>query len=202
MDTSSLPSPWPQGATTLTYTGGCHCKKIQFEFEHPDIYSMTALECNCSICESRGCINVYTPVEKFRFTSGSHDEMTTYTFNSHLVQHRFCPTCGVSIGALVPSYTPQDKFKLTQGSEDEISQYTFASHIVQHRFCPTCGTAIGVLVPSYGYVGINARTVDGIDLERLQKNLTKVNGRELTLSTTEDGGELKPSVSWDNTGRQ
>nr|GAT50529.1 predicted protein [Mycena chlorophos] len=154
---SSLPIQWPEGAPTFNYQGGCHCKKIRFQFEHPEIYSMPALSCNCSMCASRGYIFVYTP---------------------------------------------QDKFKLTQGSEDEISQYTFASHIVQHRFCPTCGTAIGVLVPSYGYVGINARTVDGIDLERLQKNLTKVNGRELTLSTTEDGGELKPSVSWGNTGRQ
>ncbi|KAJ7069945.1 Mss4-like protein [Mycena amicta] len=126
----SLPIPWPEGAQTHVYTGGCHCKKIRFEFEHPEIYSMPVTECNCTICESRGCLNAFTWEDKFKLTSGSNDDMTTYKFGSKKAEH---------------------------------------------RFCSTCGTAIGALVRSVGCVVINTRTVDGIDLKRLQR--VEVNGR-------------------------
>nr|GAT50528.1 predicted protein [Mycena chlorophos] len=142
-----LPILWPEGGPTFTYKGGCHCKKICFEFEHPDIYSMPALECNCSICTSRGYIHVYTP---------------------------------------------QDKFKLTKGTDDDLTTYTFASHLVQHRFCATCGSGIGVAIPCQGFVSINARTLDGIELGRLQKILA--NGQNLTLSTPERWDEAMSSI--------
>lgn len=129
-ETKALPFPWPEDAEIKVYTGGCHCKKIRYEFEHPDMYSMPVMNCNCSICEDRGYLNVYTPEDKFRFTSGSEDEMTLYEF---------------------------------------------ASRSVGHRFCSTCGTSIGLAFPSQGFVVINTRTIDGIDLSRLQ--LQKVDGR-------------------------
>ncbi|KAJ7645506.1 Mss4-like protein [Mycena polygramma] len=122
-DTKSLPVPWPENAELKVYTGGCHCKKIRFEFEHPNIYTMPIVNCNCSICEDRGYLNVYTPEDKFKFTSGSADDLTLYAFNSRSVNHRFCSTCGTSIG---PAF------------------------------------------PSRGFVVINTRTIDDIDLKRLQ----------------------------------
>ncbi|KAJ7626745.1 Mss4-like protein [Mycena rosella] len=84
------------------YTGGCHCKAIRYEFAHPDIYSMPVLSCDCSICENRGALNVYTYDKDFRFTKGTANDLTTYTFGSGQVVHRFCPTCGTSIGPTVP----------------------------------------------------------------------------------------------------
>jgi hypothetical protein len=53
-----LPVPWAENAEVKQYTGGCHCKKVLFEFEHPDIYTMPAINCNCSICDDRGYLNV------------------------------------------------------------------------------------------------------------------------------------------------
>ncbi|KAJ6508981.1 glutathione-dependent formaldehyde-activating GFA [Mycena sanguinolenta] len=105
-DTKSLPIPWPENAELKVYTGGCHCKKIRYEFEHPDIYSMPVMNCNCSICEDRGYLNVtptaatrrYTPEDKFRLTSGLDDDMTKYEFGARNVGHRFCKVCGTSIG--------------------------------------------------------------------------------------------------------
>ncbi|KAJ6508958.1 Mss4-like protein, partial [Mycena sanguinolenta] len=100
-DTKSLPVPWAEDAEVKVHTGGCHCKKIRYEFEHPDIYAMPVVNCNCSICEDRGYLNVFTPEDKFRFTSGSEVDMTKYEFGSCNVGHRFCSTCGTSIGPTV-----------------------------------------------------------------------------------------------------
>ncbi|KAJ7857627.1 glutathione-dependent formaldehyde-activating GFA [Mycena olivaceomarginata] len=127
--TNSLPVPWPENAEVKTHTGGCHCKKVRYEFEHPDIYASVVVNCNCSICEDRGYLNVFTPEDKFRFTAG----------------------------------------------EQELTQYVFGSKNVSHRFCSTCGTSIGPLVSKDGFVVINTRTIDGVDLGRL--GLQKVEGR-------------------------
>ncbi|KAK7048228.1 GFA domain-containing protein [Favolaschia claudopus] len=131
-DPRSLPVPWPEDAEIKTYTGGCHCKKIRFELEHPDIYSLPVMNCNCSICEDRGYLNIYCP---------------------------------------------EDKFKLTSGSDDDLSKYSFASHSVSHRFCSSCGTSIGPPFPGRGMVVVNTRTIDGVDLSRLQ--LKQVDGRAI-----------------------
>ncbi|KAJ7787991.1 hypothetical protein B0H14DRAFT_2628745 [Mycena olivaceomarginata] len=94
--TNSLPVPWPENAEIKTHTGGCHCK--------------------------RGHLGAFTSEDKFRFTAG----------------------------------------------EQELTQYVFGSKIVSHRFCSTCGTSIGALVSQRGFVVINTRTIDGVDLGRLQ----------------------------------
>ncbi|KAJ7764449.1 Mss4-like protein, partial [Mycena olivaceomarginata] len=111
-----LPVPWPENAEIKIHTGGCHCKKVRYEFEHPDIYSFR-----------------YTPKTKFRFTSG----------------------------------------------EDGLTQYQFGHHIVSHRFCSTCGTSLGPVGapggPFDGLVVVNTRTIDGVDLDRLE--LKKHDGR-------------------------
>ncbi|KAJ7758554.1 Mss4-like protein [Mycena maculata] len=101
MSTPSLPIPWPENAEIKVYSGGCHCKKVRYEFEHPDIYTMPVINCNCSICEDRGYLNVFTHDNKFKFTAGA-DEVTTYKFGSNNVHHRFCRVCGTTIGPVVP----------------------------------------------------------------------------------------------------
>jgi hypothetical protein len=36
----------------------------------------------------------FVPREKLRLLT-SESEMSTYTFNKHVIKHRFCPTCGI-----------------------------------------------------------------------------------------------------------
>ncbi len=75
-----------------TYEGGCHCGLVKFEFEGP--HSLTALECNCSICKMSGFLHVIVTKEQLRLETDVHD-LNTYQFNTYSAQHIFCPKCGI-----------------------------------------------------------------------------------------------------------
>jgi hypothetical protein len=53
-----------------------------------------ALSCNCSMCQRKGSLLWFVPRDQLRVTKGE-DAMATYTFNKHVIQHRFCPVCGI-----------------------------------------------------------------------------------------------------------
>ena len=74
----------------MRYHGSCHCGKVKFEFEGE---FGPALTCNCSICSRKGSLLWFTPRDTFHLTG--ENELATYTFNKHVIQHRFCKTCGV-----------------------------------------------------------------------------------------------------------
>jgi hypothetical protein len=74
-----------------THTGSCHCGSIAFEVDG-EIDS--ALACNCSMCGRRGSLLWFVPRASLRLTT-PESAAATYTFNKHLIQHRFCPTCGI-----------------------------------------------------------------------------------------------------------
>ena len=74
-----------------TYTGSCHCGALAFEVEGA---IDSALSCNCSICSRKGSLLWFVPRGKLRPKS-SDNGASTYTFNKHVIKHRFCPTCGI-----------------------------------------------------------------------------------------------------------
>lgn len=86
-------------ARRICYRGSCHCGAVTFEVEAPAV--IDADRCNCSICTKSGYLHLIVPKSKFKLTSGE-DHLTTYTFNSHIAQHRFCKQCGVK-----PFYIPR-----------------------------------------------------------------------------------------------
>ncbi|KAJ2547566.1 hypothetical protein EV175_005168 [Coemansia sp. RSA 1933] len=51
-------------------------------------------ECNCSVCIMKGFQHLIVPKSRFTLLTGE-DNMTTYTFNTHIAKHFFCKTCGV-----------------------------------------------------------------------------------------------------------
>jgi len=69
----------------------CHCGNVALEFD-ADIQG--ALSCNCSICSKKGSILAFAPRGEFRLLSGESD-LADYLFNKHVINHRFCRTCGV-----------------------------------------------------------------------------------------------------------
>jgi hypothetical protein len=71
--------------------GGCHCGAVRFE---ADIDLGSTVACNCSYCSKRGSILTAVPMDRFRLTAGE-DRLSTYRFNRHQIDHRFCSTCGV-----------------------------------------------------------------------------------------------------------
>ena len=53
-----------------------------------------AMSCNCSHCRRKGFLLSFVPADQFALTAGE-DAVSIYTFNTHKLKHRFCPTCGV-----------------------------------------------------------------------------------------------------------
>jgi hypothetical protein len=77
----------------MIYQGSCHCGKLAFDVEGE---LSGALACNCSICARKGALMWFVPRDQLHLSSSSSDEdMGTYTFNKHVIQHRFCRTCGI-----------------------------------------------------------------------------------------------------------
>jgi len=74
------------------YKGSCHCGKVSFEVQAPEI--IECVKCNCTICEKKQNIHFIVPKSKFKLLSGE-DYLTTYTFCTHVAKHMFCRVCGV-----------------------------------------------------------------------------------------------------------
>lgn len=74
-----------------THVGSCHCGAVKFEV---DVDLDGLVECNCSHCYRKGFVLAFAPREAFRLVEGE-DATTSYGFNKHRIEHRFCKTCGV-----------------------------------------------------------------------------------------------------------
>jgi len=85
----------------MKHTGSCHCGRIKFEAEG-DIASV--MSCNCSICQRRGSLLWFVPLSALHLLTPEEDS-SVYTFHKHVIQHRFCPHCGIHAygEALAPS---------------------------------------------------------------------------------------------------
>ncbi|HZX79826.1 MAG TPA: GFA family protein [Lysobacter sp.] len=72
-------------------SGSCHCGAVRFTV---DGEIDRAIECNCSHCSRKGFLLWFVPRTALRIESGA-DGLTAYTFNKHVIEHLFCPVCGV-----------------------------------------------------------------------------------------------------------
>jgi hypothetical protein len=75
----------------MLHKGSCHCGSVAFEVEG-EIES--ALACNCSICSRKGSLLWFVPYDTLRLKS-PENAASTYTFNKHVIKHRFCARCGI-----------------------------------------------------------------------------------------------------------
>lgn len=75
----------------MLYKGSCHCGTIAFEVEG-DLGGV--LSCNCSICQRKGSLLWFVPRDQLRLLT-PEENARDYTFNRHMIHHRFCPTCGI-----------------------------------------------------------------------------------------------------------
>lgn len=71
-------------------SGSCHCGKVVFEVEGEPA---EAMECNCSHCSRKGFLLWFVPRDRLR-TWTPVDALSSYRFNRHVIDHRFCPDCG------------------------------------------------------------------------------------------------------------
>jgi hypothetical protein len=77
----------------MHYKGSCHCGQVAFNVEG-EIDS--GLACNCSICARRASLLWFVPRARLVMRT-PEDAAATYTFNHHVIQHRFCPKCGIHV---------------------------------------------------------------------------------------------------------
>jgi hypothetical protein len=80
------------------FEGGCHCGLVRFRVRTE---SLTALDCNCSMCTMKGFLHLIVTKDAFELLSGA-DALTTYTFNTGIAKHTFCRVCGIH-----PFYVPR-----------------------------------------------------------------------------------------------
>jgi hypothetical protein len=75
----------------MKYQGSCHCGQVAFVVEG-EIGEV--LSCNCSMCQRKGSLLWFLPRTALNLKTPA-DDMATYTFNKHVIQHHFCPNCGI-----------------------------------------------------------------------------------------------------------
>ena len=73
------------------YSGSCQCGKVAYEV---DVDLDSTVTCNCSRCQRLGSVLAFAPRDSFRLTAGE-GETTVYRFNKEVIEHHFCPTCGI-----------------------------------------------------------------------------------------------------------
>jgi hypothetical protein len=75
----------------MNYKGSCHCGRVAFEVEGE---ITGAMACNCSICQRKGSLLWFVPRSALKLSTPD-EAASTYTFNKHVIKHRFCPVCGM-----------------------------------------------------------------------------------------------------------
>jgi len=75
----------------MKYRGSCHCGRVAIEVEGT---IDSALACNCSICQRKGSLLWFVPRASVQFVT-PESSASEYTFNKHVIRHRFCPVCGM-----------------------------------------------------------------------------------------------------------
>ena len=76
----------------MLHRGGCHCGRVQFEFEGDA--NVTVRRCNCSICRLTGFLHLIIPAGAFELKT-DWDDLALYRFGTKTAKHYFCPDCGI-----------------------------------------------------------------------------------------------------------
>ncbi|WP_340317831.1 GFA family protein [Rhizorhabdus argentea] len=75
----------------MPFEGSCHCGKAAFKVDaEPPVEAMA---CNCSHCRRKGFLLAFFPADLFTLERGQ-DDLESYFFYKHVIEHRFCTTCG------------------------------------------------------------------------------------------------------------
>lgn len=77
----------------MKHAGSCHCGDVRFEVDG-DLKGVTS--CNCSICSRKGALLWFVPRDAL-VVSTPDECLSTYTFNQHVIRHRFCRRCGIGV---------------------------------------------------------------------------------------------------------
>jgi hypothetical protein len=113
-----------------------------------------------------------------KYQGGCHCGNVRYEFDAEFSQVLSC-NCSICLkkGTLL-TFIGEPQFKLVKG-QDAQSEYLFNKKVIHHKFCKTCGVTSfsnGTAPDGKKMIAINARTIDGVDLDRYE--VTEFNGRD------------------------
>lgn len=114
-----------------------------------------------------------------KHTGGCHCQNVRFEVEMELKDVMACNCSICSKRGHLLAFTPATNFKLLSG-KDSLRDYTFNKHKIRHNFCVNCGIGPFSLAtapdgtPTYA---INARCIDGIDIESL--NIKHFDGKSL-----------------------
>ncbi|WP_440225082.1 GFA family protein [Dokdonella sp. MW10] len=83
----------------MAITGRCHCGGVTFTAQMLPPISLTA--CTCSYCAARGALYAYLAPDAF-VPDAKTDAV--YRWNTRLVEHHFCATCGCATWSDSPAF--------------------------------------------------------------------------------------------------
>ncbi|KAL9111397.1 MAG: hypothetical protein Q9187_007930, partial [Circinaria calcarea] len=63
-------------------------------------------------------------------------------------------------------YPPKEA--VTIHGRDALTGYQFGSKLANHMFCKTCGVSVFNIINDFPLQPINARTLNGVDLDKLE----------------------------------
>ncbi|MDA9476830.1 hypothetical protein XI03_20485 [Bradyrhizobium sp. CCBAU 65884] len=87
------------GHSEIEHHGRCHCGSVKFCVRAPR--ELSAVRCNCSICQMSGFLHLLVRGDKLGIRCGE-EFLSTYQFNKNIARHTFCRVCGVK-----PFYRPR-----------------------------------------------------------------------------------------------
>jgi hypothetical protein len=95
------------GSIAVPVTGSCHCGGTAFEIEAEIPEKLT--RCTCSFCAKRGALYAYYTPRQFKLTTAAAN-LATYRWNTKLVAHQFCPSCGCAVFSDSPAFEPDGQW--------------------------------------------------------------------------------------------
>jgi hypothetical protein len=104
------------------------------------------------------------------YRGGCHCGRVAYEVEGELKHVMACNCSMCSKKGSLLWFLPRDKLRLAT-PEDAAGTYLFNKHLIRHRFCPVCGIhpyADGVDPKGNAVAAINARCLEGVDLESLE----------------------------------
>ena len=106
-----------------------------------------------------------------RHQGGCHCGAVRYEAEVDTASAVECNCAHCSKAGLLLAFTPRARFTQTGGA-DAMTEYRFNTKKLQHLFCATCGIqsfAFGTAPDGTETASINLRTVDGIDLTKVER---------------------------------
>ena len=76
----------------MSFEASCHCGAVGITVDADT--PTKAITCNCSHCSIKALVLAAVPGNALTIDRGE-DKLTTYQFNRHVIDHRFCAVCGV-----------------------------------------------------------------------------------------------------------